>query len=75
MSVDEFKKLPIDEQNSFVNPEKTSLVFTQTQVNKGAANAGIPMEQFKQLTSDEQNYFINNFSQFTSILKNIREGK
>lgn len=49
-------------------------VFTQTQINKGAANAGIPLSTFKTYSSDDQNFFVNGFSEFLAALKAIDSG-
>jgi hypothetical protein len=75
----------------FINPKKTTptgagtgtggrkgtgkTVFTQTQLNQGAANSGIPIAQFANLSDDSKNYYINSFSKFNSILNDIRAGK
>jgi hypothetical protein len=51
----------------------TSSTFTQTQINTGASNAGMPIDQFKSLDSDTQNYFVNTFpsSQLAKDIKSI----
>lgn len=43
--------------------------FTTTQMNKGAAVAGVPTTDFAKLDGDVQNYFINNSSGVTSFNK------
>jgi len=51
--------------------------FTSTQLNKGAANAGLPLETFNSLNPNTQNVFINNTSfasAFTSDLKDYQSG-
>lgn len=45
--------------------------FTTTQLNKGAANAGIPISQFSTYSDDVKNYFINGFSSFESAIKQV----
>ncbi len=49
--------------------------FTSTQLNGGAANAGITIEAFKALDADTQNYFVNNFSTFEAQQKLIASGQ
>ena len=49
--------------------------FTQTQLNKGAANAGIPIADFSKLSSDAKNYYINNYATFNKVLSDVRAGK
>lgn len=44
-------------------------VFTQTQLNKGAANAGISMDDFGKLDTDSKNYFINSLTQLNAFKK------
>jgi hypothetical protein len=41
-------------------PHRTSL-FTTTQLNSGAASAGLPIADFKSLDQNTQNYFINTY--------------
>lgn len=48
--------------------------FTSTQINGGAANAGMAIADFKNLDADSQNYFINGYSQFTTMLKQRDDG-
>lgn len=49
--------------------------FTSTQLNKGAANAGLQLSEFNSLTDDEKNYFVNSYSSFQTILDNIQTGE
>ena len=47
--------------------------FTQTQLNKGAAYAGVPYNDFAQLDADTQNIFINNQKGLNDAKKAIDE--
>lgn len=49
----------------------TKSPFTTTQVNKGAANAGISIDAFKKYSIDAQNIFINRASDIQTKLKAI----
>lgn len=49
--------------------------FTQTQENKGAATANLPISEFQKLDEDTQNFFINNADQIKSKKKLIDEAK
>lgn len=49
--------------------------FTQTQLNKGAANAGISLDDFNRLDPDSQNVFINNSSDLDAFKKTIDSAK
>lgn len=53
-----------------------SSTFSTTQLNKGAANAGMTIEQFSGLDADTQNYFINTFgsSQLGKDVAAVRGG-
>lgn len=46
----------------------TKTTFTTTQSNKGAANAGLPIEEFMQFSDDTKNLFINN-PDFVAVFK------
>lgn len=48
--------------------------FTTSQINDGAANAGIPISQFNTLSADDKNYFVNGYSSFTAALKQVQNG-
>jgi hypothetical protein len=43
--------------------------FTATQLNKGAANASLPLDQFKNLSGEDQNFYINNYASFNKFKK------
>lgn len=51
-------------------------IFTQTQLNNGAANAGLPLTDFGKLDNDTQNYFINTFggSQLEKDVNAVKSG-
>lgn len=49
--------------------------FTSTQLNSGAANAGMGIADFKGLDADTQNYFINNSSQIKDIQSKLSSGE
>lgn len=60
---------------SFLQSQTSSSdVFTKTQLNGGASNAGLSISGFDQLTPDDQNYFINGYSGFTSAQKQVQDG-
>lgn len=48
--------------------------FTQTQLNKGASNAGASLDEFKALPYKVKNYLINSYSNFASDLSKIASG-
>jgi hypothetical protein len=48
--------------------------FTQTQLNKGAANAGMSIADFTKLSADSKNWYINSYSTFQSVLNSLRAG-
>lgn len=49
--------------------------FTSTQLNSGAANAGMAIADFKALDADTQNYFINSASQIKDIQSKLSSGE
>lgn len=52
-------------------------VFTQTQTNKGASNAGLAAPDFAKLDSTVQNFYVNNTTQskwFSGALSGIQDG-
>lgn len=51
------------------------VTFTQSQINNGAANAGLPIDSFKNLDADTKNFFINAFPTFTAQQKLIQSGE
>lgn len=53
----------------------TKPIFSQANLNKGAANAGVSIADFKNLSDDSKNYYINSYTQFNTILKNVQTGK
>lgn len=57
------------------NGGSAAVTFSETQLNKGAANAGMPIATFKGLDPDSQNYLINNFSTFAAQQKLIASGQ
>lgn len=57
------------------NPLSPKSVFTNTQLNKGASNAGIAIEEFKNLPDDSKNYYINSYAEFSKALDNVVNGK
>ena len=56
-----------------VDKVKSKDTFTETQSNKGAANANMPIEEFKRLDADTKNYFINNKTLINKAKKDIDE--
>src|SRR3990167_4357988 len=48
-------------------------IFTQTQINKGAQTANMPIEDFKTLEENTQNYFISGASEIAKAKKVIDE--
>lgn len=52
-----------------------STVFTSTQLNKGASNAGISTADFKQLDPTTKNFFINGYGDFVALQKKIDSGE
>lgn len=52
----------------------TGTDFTQTQLNKGAQNAGMQISDFKNLSSSDQNYFVNGYAKFQAALKQVNAG-
>lgn len=52
----------------------TKTTFSETQLNKGAANASLPITEFKQLPADDQNFFVNSYPQFTTALTALQNG-
>ena len=63
------------EQLDFLYGDEGKPVFTQTQLNKGAATAMMSMEEFLGLDPDTQNFFINNSSTVNAKVKLINEDK
>jgi hypothetical protein len=55
--------------------EYTKGAFTQSQTNRGAANAGISLEDFGKLDTDTQNYFINNEDSINKAKKQIDQAE
>lgn len=49
--------------------------FTDTQINKGAATADIPISDFQKLDVDTQNFFINNSDQIKAKKKIIDDAR
>lgn len=49
--------------------------FTNTQINIGAATAGMPIAEFKNLDADTKNFFINNSQEIKAKKKLIDEAK
>ena len=56
-------------------PEEPLTKFTDTQINKGAATADIPIADFIALDADTKNFFINNSSEINSMKKAIVDAK
>ena len=48
-------------------------VFTQTQENKGAANAGVSLDEFALLDTDSKNVFINRGTEIGKLKNSLRE--
>lgn len=71
------KNLSTGEIRTAVNVSKTSGggTFTQTQINQGAANAGLPIAQFAALDANTQNWFINGYSTFQTLKKKVDSGE
>lgn len=57
--------------NNVGKPSTGGNTFTTTQLNKGAANAGVPIDTFKSYSVDAQNYFINNGTALKKFLDAI----
>lgn len=49
--------------------------FSSTQLNKGAANAGMSINDFKTLDNDTKNWFINSYSTFATQQKLVQQGQ
>src|SRR3990167_2455540 len=58
---------------------KFGTLFTKTQQNKGASNAGLPLEEFQGLEYDVQNYFVNStkteLEALNEVFTGIKDGK
>ncbi len=54
---------------------KENKLFSGSQLNKGAATAGIPIKDFTTLSDDDKNYFINNGNKINSMKKTINKSK
>lgn len=58
--------------NQRTSGETGVISFTPTQLNKGAANAGIPIATFKTYSDDAKNYFVNNYSKISQFQKSLQ---
>jgi len=59
---------------SFSETGKKKDVFTATQLNEGAINAGIPIAEFSKLSEDRKNMYINGYAEFRKDLKALQDG-
>lgn len=70
----DFKTEAISQENADNNGGAGEQVFTQTQLNSGASNAGLSIGDFKNLDSTTKNYFVNGYSDYSSIWDNYLKG-
>ena len=66
---------------SNVAPTTTSSgksIFSQTQINNGASNAGLSLDSFSQLSNDVKNYYINapssQIADINTTIQSVRDG-
>lgn len=70
----EDEEAAIKAAGSYLQSKSGAGVFTNTQLNSGASNAGVSIGAFSSLTPDDQNYFVNGYSGFTAALKKVQSG-